>query len=80
LRALRNRKKKKKPCLFCSKKSVFAEKDIYWRNAELLSRFLFSNFQIVGRKFSGVCHRHQLLVNQEVKKAKNMALIKTIDY
>lgn len=80
LRALRDRKKKKKYCFFCSKKNNISEKSIHWRNFELLNRFLFSNFQIIGRKFSGVCNHHQRLISKEIKKAKNMALIRTIDY
>ena len=57
-------------CLFCKEKIV-----PYYREVEILQKFITDRGKIVSRGRSGVCPKHQRRLAQEVKRARHLALL-----
>ncbi len=71
---MRNRREKLKPqknrCRFCRQETAIDYKD-----RELLSKFIDGRGKITPRGITGNCARHQRIVNREIKRARNLALL-----
>ena len=60
---------RRKPCYFCENKIRYVDyKDSSLRN------FISDKGRIVPAKISGVCHRHQRLLAQAIKRARTLGL------
>ena len=66
---------RKKFCFFCKNKDIAID----YKNVGLMRRFTAENGKITPRKFTGTCAKHQRAVSTEIKKARQMALIKYTD-
>jgi len=66
---------RKKFCFFCKNKDI----EIDYKNVGLMRRFTAENGKITPRKFTGTCAKHQRSISNEIKKARQMALIKYTD-
>ncbi len=66
---------KKKFCFFCKNPDV----EIDYKNLGLLRRFTIDSGKISPRRFTGTCAKHQRKISNEIKKARQMALIKYTD-
>ena len=62
-------RKKKKVCFMCT------GKDIDYKDAETLRKFINESGKILPRRVTGTCARHQRVVAEEVKKARAIALL-----
>lgn len=62
---------KKKPCFFC----VNNVKEIDYKEAQILRRFISSYGKIAPRKRSGLCAKHQRKIATAIKRARIMALL-----
>lgn len=60
-----------KYCYFC----VNGIKDIDYKDAQLLRRWLSSYNKIVSRRRSGVCTKHQRKLAQSIKRARFLAIL-----
>jgi small subunit ribosomal protein S18 len=63
--------RRKKVCKFC----VERIDSINYKDVKLLSQFVPERAKIMPRRISGVCSRHQRLLNDAIKKARNIALL-----
>ncbi|PIR92021.1 30S ribosomal protein S18 [Candidatus Falkowbacteria bacterium CG10_big_fil_rev_8_21_14_0_10_44_15] len=63
--------KKDKRCYFC----VNNLKEVDYKDAQLLRRFLNSYAKILPKKRTGVCSKHQRKVALAVKRARILALV-----
>jgi small subunit ribosomal protein S18 len=63
--------KEEKQCHFC----VNNMKEIDYKNAELLRRFINSYMKILPRKRTGSCSWHQRKLATAIKRARVMALL-----
>ncbi len=63
--------KEKKACWFC----VNDLEDIDYKNTELLKKFTNFYGQILPKRRTGVCSKHQRKLAQAVKRARMMALL-----
>lgn len=63
--------KKIKECYFCTN----AIKDVDYKDAQLLRRFMSSYAKIVPKRRSGVCSKHQRKLALAIKRARFMALV-----
>jgi small subunit ribosomal protein S18 len=59
-----------KNCTFCE-----IDKDPFYRDTDLLSKFLSERGKILGRSRTGVCSKHQRKLTQEIKRARHVALL-----
>ena len=62
-------RKKKKVCFMCT------GKDIDYKDAETLRKFINESGKILPRRVTGTCARHQRVVADHVKKARAIALL-----
>lgn len=62
---------KDKQCYFC----VNGIKDVDYKDAQILRRFISSYAKIAPQRRSGLCAKHQRKVAQAVKRARYMALL-----
>ena len=62
---------RKKFCLFCTEKV----KEIDYKDAAKLSRFITERGKISSRRLSGVCARHQRRLARAIKRARYIALL-----
>ncbi len=62
---------KKKVCMFCSERSVWAD----YKDANLLKKFLSERAKIRARRVTGNCARHQREVAVAIKTARELALL-----
>jgi len=62
---------KKKECYFCANNI----KDIDYKSVDDLKRFTNSYGQILSKKRTGVCAKHQRKLATAVKRARIMALL-----
>lgn len=62
--------KKEKQCLFC----VENVQDIDYKDMETLRKFTNSYGQILSKKRTGVCAKHQRKLATAIKRARIMAL------
>lgn len=60
-----------KQCFFCSQNT----KDIDYKDAELLKRFLSLQAKILPRRISGICAKHQRKLAKAVKQARYLGLL-----
>jgi len=67
----------KKVCKFCTKQ--VDEKNIDYKNIELMRKFVMPSGKIVPRRINGSCARHQRRVSEEIKKARIIALLPFLD-
>ena len=62
---------KSKPCHFC----INNAKEIDYKDAQTLRRFISSYGKIVPKRKSGVCSKHQRKLAQAIKRARIMAIL-----
>jgi len=67
----RGRRPKKRVCSFC----VDKVKDIDYKDAGRLRRYVSDRGKILPRRMSGNCARHQRQLTVAIKRSRNMALI-----
>jgi len=67
----RTRKPKKRVCSFCVDKAVAIE----YKETDKLRRFITERGKILPRRISGNCAKHQRLMTEAVKRARNIALL-----
>jgi len=58
-------------CHFCSQN----QKDIDYKNTEILKRFISSQGKIIDPKHTSVCAKHQRLLANAIKRARFMSLL-----
>lgn len=58
-------------CYFCSQNL----KEIDYKDAELLRRFISGQAKIIDPKFTGTCAKHQRALSKAVKRARFMAIL-----
>ena len=63
--------KKKKVCAFC----VAGEKEIDYKDAAKLRKFITEKGKILPRRQTGVCSHHQRKLALAIKRARNVALL-----
>jgi small subunit ribosomal protein S18 len=62
---------KKRVCRFCGNREI----NIDYKNIDLLRNYVSETGKIEPRRITGTCAKHQRLVSNEIKKARQMALI-----
>ncbi len=62
---------KKKVCAFC----VAGEKEIDYKDAAKLRKFITEKGKILPRRQTGVCSYHQRKLALAIKRARNVALL-----
>ena len=67
----RVRKPKKKVCVFCAEKA----KEIDYKDAAMLRRFITERGKIAPRRGTGCCAKHQRQLATAIKRARQMALL-----
>ncbi len=67
----RYRRTRRKPCPFCVDKAEFIDYKGYQR----LRRFVTDRGKIKPRKTEGVCARHQRMLAEAIKRARQVALL-----
>jgi len=63
---------RKKVCKICTKDY---SGEIEYKNIGLLRRFVTEKGQIVPRRLSGTCAKHQRIVTRAIKQARTIALL-----
>lgn len=63
--------KKKKNCAFCSDKID----NLDFKDVSKLKRFLSESGKILPRRITGTCAKHQRMLSNAVKKAREAALM-----
>lgn len=64
---------RRKVCVFCQDKEK--EKEIDYKNVQTLKRFVSDRGKILPRRITGTCAKHQRKVTQQVKRARQVALL-----
>jgi len=64
-------KNQKNVCYFCAQNI----KDIDYKNADILRRFISAQAKIMPRKRSHLCAKHQRRLAMAIKRARFMALL-----
>ncbi|RME70767.1 MAG: 30S ribosomal protein S18 [Chloroflexi bacterium] len=64
-------RRRRKVCEFCSNK----EKQIDWKDTDTLKRYVGEGGQILSRRKTGACAKHQRRVTVAIKRARHMALL-----
>ena len=64
------KKRKRKVCFFCAKKTIAD-----FKNLELIRRFVNDRGKIMTRRGSGCCARHQRMVAKEIKRARQIGML-----
>lgn len=67
----RSRKPRKRVCNFCVDKAVAVD----YKEIDKLRRFITERGKILPRRISGNCAKHQRLLTDAVKRARNIALL-----
>ncbi len=67
----RGRKLKRKTCAFCAEKT----KEIDYKDALRIRRFVTDRGKILPRRVSGNCAKHQRLLAVAIKRARELALL-----
>ena len=63
------RRKRKKVCQLC------AGKDLDYKNAEDLRKYINEKGKILPRRMTGACAKHQRHIAEQIKYARFMALV-----
>lgn len=58
-------------CFFCSQNM----KEIDYKEAELLKKFVSSQGKIIDPRHTGACAKHQRILGQAIKRARFMGLL-----
>lgn len=70
-RPMKNRRTKKKVCVFC----VDKVDHIDYKDTAKLRRFISERAKIVPRRISGNCAKHQRQLTEAIKRARHIALL-----
>lgn len=62
---------KRKVCIFCADKID----EIDYKDVQKLKRFITEKGKILPRRMSGVCAKHQRVLANAIKRARQMALL-----
>ena len=62
---------RKKVCAFCADKN----KTIDYKDVNNLKKFVSERGKILPRRVTGCCAKHQRAVTEEIKKARQVALL-----
>ncbi len=62
---------RRKVCAFCADKN----KNIDYKDVATLKRFISEKGKILPRRVTGTCAKHQRQVTEEIKKARQVALL-----
>ena len=62
---------RKKVCIFCVEKTD----EVDYKDIAKLRKYVTEKGKIVPRRMSGVCAKHQRIVTEAVKRAREMALL-----
>lgn len=60
-----------KQCFFCSQNL----KDIDYKEADLLRRFISGQGKIIDPRYTGLCTKHQRKLSQAIKRARYLGLL-----
>lgn len=71
MRISRDRRPKKKFCVFCAEKL----NEIDYKDVSKLKRFLSEKGKIIPRRVTGNCAKHQRVLARAIKRAREIALI-----
>ena len=66
----RQKKKRKKVCVFCGKDNVIDYKDI-----NKLKRYISERGKILPRRITGNCAKHQRALTVAIKRARHLAMM-----
>lgn len=74
---MKKEKKRIKKKIIVPKNCYFdkEEKEPWFTDTEVLSRFLTERKKLIGRSRSGVCSKHQRALTIAVKRARHLALL-----
>jgi small subunit ribosomal protein S18 len=67
----RGRMRRRKVCRFCVDKVDIID----FKDVKLLQNFIPERGKILPRRISGVCTSHQRMLNEAIKRARNIALL-----
>ena len=67
----RQRKMKKKVCMFCADKALVID----YKEADKLKKFVSEKGKILPRRVTGLCAKHQREVTLAVKRARHIAIL-----
>lgn len=62
---------KKKVCRFCTEGIFYID----YKDTGLLNKYIMSNGKILPRRITGNCAKHQRLITQAIKRARQVALL-----
>ncbi|MDP4177945.1 MAG: 30S ribosomal protein S18 [Bacillota bacterium] len=65
------RRMKRKVCSFCMDKAV----DIDYKDINKLRKYVTERGKILPRRISGTCAKHQRVLTEAIKRARNIALL-----
>jgi small subunit ribosomal protein S18 len=66
---------KRKKCRFCAKSKQEVDKELNYKNVELLEKFVSDRGKLLPSRATGNCSIHQRKVKVEVKKARYIAFL-----
>ncbi len=64
------KKRKRRPCIFCSEKKIAD-----YKNSDFLRKFVSDRGKILPRRSTGCCALHQRMIVREIKKARHLGLV-----
>lgn len=67
----RNRKSRKKVCVFCTERGAVID----YKDIARLRRFVSERSKILPRRVTGTCARHQRELVRAIKRARHLALL-----
>ncbi len=70
-RVVKDRRVKKKPCSFCTERTI----DINYKDVMRLRKYVSERGKILPRRISGNCAKHQRLLTVAVKRARIIAFL-----
>lgn len=59
-----------KNCPFCKE-----DKEPYFKDVAVLSKYLSERARLLGRDHTGICAKHQRGLTREIKRARHLALL-----
>jgi small subunit ribosomal protein S18 len=59
-----------KNCFYCE-----AKKDPFYRDTDMLSKFMSERGKIMARSRTGICSKHQRKLTKAIKQARHVALL-----
>ena len=63
--------KTKKICRFCEEKAIFID----YKDDKKLQKFVTEQGKIIPRWVTGVCAKHQRMLNTAIKRARHLAIM-----